>query len=97
MPDPRRLQRSGDLLLGLPFNIVSYAILTHMIAQQTALEAGEFIHTFGVGSCLLDEVVPVFATQLKEMARLGFCVTDFQPLGIFEIIGKAGLTWGNAC
>jgi len=61
-------QRSADIFLGLPFNIASYALLTHMVAQQTNLEVGEFIWT--VGDChLYCNHIEQAKTQLQRTPR----------------------------
>ncbi|CAD5233972.1 unnamed protein product [Bursaphelenchus xylophilus] len=61
-------QRSGDMGLGVPFNIASYSLLTHMIAHVCGLEAGEFVHTLG-DAHIYSNHVEALKEQLKREPR----------------------------
>ncbi|KPJ00958.1 Thymidylate synthase [Papilio xuthus] len=79
-------QRSADMGLGVPFNIASYSLLTHMIAHVTGLEAGEFVHTTGDTHVYLNHIEPL-QKQLErkpkpfptlEFARKVETIDDFK-------------------
>ncbi|XP_025787041.1 thymidylate synthase isoform X3 [Puma concolor] len=61
-------QRSGDMGLGVPFNIASYSLLTYMIAHITGLKPGDFIHTLGDAHIYLNHIEPL-KMQLQREPR----------------------------
>lgn len=87
-------QRSGDLFLGVPFNIASYSLLLMMVAQACGLEAGEFVHTFGdahLYSNHVDQAREQLTREPRPLPRMQLnpdvgSVFDF-TLDDFELVG----------
>jgi thymidylate synthase len=87
-------QRSADIFLGVPFNIASYALLTHMVAQQTGLKVGDFIWTGGdchLYSNHMEQVEEQLAREPLPLPTLSIqrkpeSITDYR-FEDFEIVG----------
>ena len=77
-------QRSADIFLGVPFNIASYALLTHMVAQQCDLEPGEFIWTGGDCHLYLNHFTQADEQLSREPRSLPTLLIQRRPETIFD-------------
>jgi thymidylate synthase len=77
-------QRSADTFLGVPFNIASYALLTHMIAHVTGLQPGEFVHTLGDAHLYLNHIDQVKLQLARETLPLPTLELNSEIRSLFD-------------
>ncbi|AQY50835.1 thymidylate synthase [Listeria weihenstephanensis FSL R9-0317] len=77
-------QRSADIFLGVPFNIASYALLTHLIAREAGLDVGEFVHTMGDAHLYNNHMDQVKEQLTREPRTLPKLVLSEKPATIFD-------------
>ena len=77
-------QRSADVFLGVPFNIASYALLTHMVAQQCNLEVGEFIWTGGDCHLYMNHLEQAKTQLQREPLPLPQLLIKHKPASLFD-------------
>lgn len=79
-------QRSADIFLGVPFNIASYALLTHLIAHECGIEAGEFIHTLGDAHVYSNHVDRVKLQLSREPKQLPSLYINPEVSSVFDAV-----------